>query len=292
MSKQNILRTRTLGRTGYANSIAVFGAYAVSQAKPDETHRCMNHITNLGVNYIDVAPLYGQAEENLGPWLSSHREEIFLACKTMERASEEAKLELENSLKKLQADSLDLYQLHAVTNFEELDIVTCKGGAIESLIDAKHKELTQYIGITSHGNEAPGVLLEAINRFDFDVVVYPINFIQYSNPIYRMYSETLLQQCNEREIGVLTIKAIAKQPWGEETPTYNTWYKPFSEPNNIQKAIDFVLSQPVSGLITVGDLKLLDLVLDACMNFTPMDDYHQIQLINSADKTMTIFPEH
>lgn len=292
MAKKNIIQTRILGRTGYPNSMAVFGAFAVAQSTPDETYQIMNQAVSVGVNYIDVAPLYGQAEENLGPWLSNNRKKIFLACKTMERTGEEATIELFNSFNKLQVSSLDLYQLHAVTNFEELDKVTSKGGAIDSLVDAKEKGLTRYIGITSHGNEAPGVLLEAINRFDFDVVVYPINFIQYANPIYRMYSETLLQQCSERGIGVLAIKAIAKQPWGEQTPTYNTWYNPFEDPDEIQKAINFVLSQPISGLITVGDLILLPKVLNACKNFTQMDDLHQTELINSADHFLTIFSEH
>jgi len=283
------MQTRRLGRTGHMSSVAIFGSFAVSECSQEVADGIMESVIAAGVNHIDVAPSYGAAEERLGPWLSMERERFFLGCKTTERTKKGALADLQRSLNHLQVDSFDLYQLHAVTNFEELDQVTRPGGALEGIIEARDSGLTRFIGITGHGNEAPGVLLEALKRFEFDAIMFPLNFIQYANPIYRMYAETLLLQCREKDVGTMTIKSIAKEPWGDEEHRYLTWYRPFTDSVEIQESINFVLSQDVAGLCTAGDPQLLPQILEACQNFTPMRESNQVQMINSANQYQTIF---
>ncbi len=283
------METRRLGRTGHMSTVAIFGAFAVSQATQREADRVMEAIMVAGVNHIDVAPSYGLAEERLGPWLARERERFFLGCKTTERTKEGAATEMRRSLDQLQVDRFDLYQLHAVTTFKELDQVTQAGGALEAIIEGREAGLTDYIGITGHGVEAPAVFLEALRRFDFDTVLFPINFVMYANPDYRKDAEDLLQICHEKEVGTMIIKSIARGPWGEQPKRYNTWYWPFTDAQSIQRAINFVLSQEVTGLCTVGDASILTDVLLACENFTPLNAVEQEALIGSAGKYQPLF---
>jgi predicted aldo/keto reductase-like oxidoreductase len=167
---------------------------------------------------------------------------------------------------------------------DELDQVTGKGGALEAIIDAKEEGLTHYIGITGHGNQAPMVFLEALRRFDFDSILFPINFVQFARQNYREKSLELLALCQEKDIGVMVIKAIAARPWGEQDRKYSCWYEPFDSPEMIQKGVDFALSQPgVTGLCTTGDIKILPMFLEACAKFSPMNQDVQQALINQVD---------
>jgi aryl-alcohol dehydrogenase-like predicted oxidoreductase len=273
------MERRRFGRTGHESSVAIFGAAAfweVSQAEADAT---MERVLAAGVNHIDVAPQYGLAEERLGPWLVSHRDEFFLGCKTMERTRVGAEGELQRSLDRLRTDRLDLYQLHAVTSLEELDAVTGPGGALEALVEAREAGLTSWLGITGHGVDAPAVFLEALRRFPFDSVLFPLNFVQMADPAYRRDTEELLTRCRELDVGTMIIKSITRSPWGEHAETHTTWYRPFEEPAQIQSAVDFVLSLDVTGICTAGDTRLLPLVLDACERSTPMDATARERLI-------------
>ena len=283
------MKKRRFGRTGHESSIAIFGAAAffdISQQKADEV---MEYVLSTEINHIDVAPGYGDAEIRLGPWLAKYRDRFFLGCKTQERTKSAAAEELRRSLEKLQVDKFDLFQLHAVTNMEELDKVTAVGGALEAIIEAREEGLLDYIGITGHGLEVPKVFLEAIERFDFDSILFPINFILYENSEYRDNAQALLQACKQRDIGSMVIKHIAKGPWGEDDKTHTTWYRPFDEKNWIQKCVDFVLSQPISGVCTPGDITLLPLVVDACQNFQTMDSAEQKELISKTHQFEHLF---
>ena len=274
------MEKRRFGRSGHESSIAIFGAAAFFDISQDKADRVMEYVLSTEINHIDVAPGYGEAEIRLGPWLANHRERFFLGCKTQERTKSAAAEELRRSLEKLQVDRFDLFQLHAVTDMEELDQVTAMGGALEAIVEAREEGLLDYIGITGHGLEVPKVFLEAIERFDFDSVLFPINFILYENSEYRDKAQALLHTCKQRDIGSMVIKHIAKGPWGEDDKTHTTWYRPFDEENWIQKCVDFVLSQPISGVCTAGDITLLPLVVDACQNFQPMDSVDQNELIS------------
>jgi aryl-alcohol dehydrogenase-like predicted oxidoreductase len=284
--------TRRFGRTGHLSTVAIFGTAALYTGTPEMTNRAMEQILAAGVNHIDIAPGYGKAEDLMGPWIEKTRQQIFLGCKTQLRTKGEAAAELRRSLEKLRTDKFDLHQLHAVTNFEELDQVTGLGGALEALIAARDEGLTDYIGITGHGNQSPAVFIEALRRFDFDTVLFPINFVQFGIPEYREKALELLSVCQEKDVGVMIIKAVARRPWGEREHTYDCWYEPFDTPDIIQQGVNFALSQPgVTGLCTTGDVKILPLFLEACQNFEPLDQDRQVALIESATQhaAVTIF---
>lgn len=283
------MQKRRLGRTGQLSSVAILGAVALSGIPQSEADKAMERVIEAGVNHIDVAPSYGDAEVKLGSWMVKERARFFLGCKTAERSKKEAAEELQRSLERLHVDSFDLYQLHGVTNMETLDQVTGAGGALEAILEAREQGLTRFVGITGHGLEAPVVFLEALNRFDFDTVLFPLNFILYANPKYKNDAETLLKQCRRREVGVMIIKSIAQAPWGDGAKTRATWYKPFENEAMIQKGVDFALSQDVTGLCSAGDVNLLPKFLQACENFSPMDADQQAALIAKAEEHESIF---
>jgi aryl-alcohol dehydrogenase-like predicted oxidoreductase len=283
------METRRFGRTGHNSSIAIFGAFAVSQATQAEADGIMEKVITAGVNHIDVAPSYGHAELRLGPWMARERERFFLGCKTMERTKEGAAAEMQRSLERLQVDSFDLYQLHAITSFEELDQVTGPNGALEALIAARDAGFTRYIGITGHGVDVPDVFLEALSRFDFDSILFPVNFIQYADPAYRRSAEELLKVCRQKDIGTMAIKSIAKRPWGDLPQTHITWYQPFLELEHIQEGVNFALTQDITGICTSGDPEVLPMVLRACENFTPLTKSEQENLISQAHQYEPLF---
>jgi aryl-alcohol dehydrogenase-like predicted oxidoreductase len=283
------MEKRRLGRTRHQSTVAIFGAAAFYETTPDIVDKVMEQVVRAGINHIDVAPGYGMAEDLLGPWLEKERQHFFLGCKTQLRKKDDAANELRRSLEKLRVDNFDLFQLHAVTTMEELDQVTDPGGALEAILEARDEGLTNYIGITGHGNDVPGVFIEALERFDFDTVLFPINFVQYANLEYRRTTEKLLEVCRQRDIGRMIIKSVAKQPWGDRKKTYTTWYEPFDEIETIQEGVNFALSQDISGLCTPADVDILPLFLDACEEFTPMSIEQQADLIAQAGRFATIF---
>ncbi len=283
------MQTRRFGRSGHLSTLAIFGAAVFWEIDPAGAEKILDTILERGVNHIDVAPSYGQAEERIGPWLPAHREQFFLGCKTMERTRKGAAAELRRSLKKLRTDHFDLYQMHAITTLEELDAVTRKGGALEAIQAARATGLTRFVGITGHGADSPAIFLEALRRFDFDSVLFPVNFIQYANPAYRRNAEELLRQCRAKDVGVMAIKSISRGPWGERQHTHTTWYQPFEDREQVRQAVDFVLSQDVTGICTAGDTQVLPLVLEACENFKPMEKEAQEKLIGTAGAFEPLF---
>ena len=283
------MQTRVFGRTNHASTIAIFGAAAFWQITPSKAEEVFESVVAAGINHIDVAPSYGQAEERLGPILTHYPDKFFIGCKTMERTREGAKAELHRSLEKLQRDHFDLYQFHAVTQFSELDEIFQSGGALEAVLEAQQQGLLKYIGITGHGVDAPAIYLEALRRFDFDSILFPLNFVQYANPVYRANAEALIKECRQKNVGTMVIKTITKSPWNEREHTHSTWYEPFSDQAMVQKSVDFALSQDVTGLCTAGDITVLPLVLEACKNFSPMSVAEQESLVKSAGQYQPLF---
>jgi len=283
------METRRFGRTNHMSTVAIFGAVAFGDTSQPEADRIMEKVISAGVNHIDVAPSYGQAEARIGPWMPRERDRFFLGCKTTERTKESAWKELRASLKRLQTGNFDLYQLHAVTTFEELDAVTAKGGALEAAVEARQRGLTRFIGITGHGVDAPAIYLEALRRFDFDSVLFPLNFVQMANPKYRKDAETLITECRRMDVGTMIIKSITKGPWGDGPKTATTWYEPFSEMDMVQRAVNFALSHDVTGLCTAGDIHTLPKVLEACEHFTPLSSEEREKLIESGRNYQPLF---
>lgn len=283
------METRTFGRTKHKSTVAIFGAaafYEVSQLQADKT---MELVIASGINHIDVAPSYGQAQERLGPWIKTERDRFFLGCKTMERTKETAHRELHQSLEKLFTNRFDLYQFHAVNTMAELDQITRPGGAMEAVLEAQEEGLLAYVGITGHGLEVPRIFLEALRRYRFDSVLLPLNFALFSNSDYLVAVNELLLQCSVSDVGVMVIKSIAKGPWGEKQKTNTTWYEPFTDDEWIQKCIHFSLSQPVTGICTPADISLLPTVIRACETFHQMNTFEQGELVAKASNFAPLF---
>jgi predicted aldo/keto reductase-like oxidoreductase len=281
--------TRRFGRTGHMSTIVVFGAFAVGLLSQKEADAVMDLVLAHGVNHIDVAPSYADAELRLGPWLQKHRERFFLGCKTQLRDKKEARAELHRSLERLRVDRFDLFQLHAVATMEDLEACFAPGGSLEAIVEARDEGLTDYLGITSHGLQAPAVLIEALNRFDFDSLLFTLNFQMWADEAYRRDTSTLIQMADERDIGTMVIKTWARGPWGGKEPRYHTWYEPFDDTEMIEKTLRFNLSQPVTAAISAGDARLLPMILDAAERFQPMDDAEQAALLATAGQYQSIF---
>ena len=283
------MEKRWFGRSEHMSTVAIFGAAAFWEIEQKDADKVMEMVIEAGVNHIDVAPSYGQAEERIGPWMPRERGRFFLGCKTMERTKKSAIDEMQGSLNRLQTDHFDLYQLHAVTNMEELDACTMTGGALEALVEARQQGLTRYIGITGHGVEAPRLFVEALKRFDFDSVTFPLNFVQMSNPAFRKDAEELIALCKEKDVGTMIIKTVTKGPWGEKEKTATTWYEPFDQMEEIQAAVNFALSYEVTGLCTAGDTKVLPMVLKACRNFSPLNQAQREEMLQSGQQFEPLF---
>jgi aryl-alcohol dehydrogenase-like predicted oxidoreductase len=300
------MERRRLGRTGHLSSVVIFGAAAVGMVDEATAAAALDRALGAGVNQIDVAPTYGEAELRVGPWLVRHREAIFLACKTRERTKDGAAKELRRSLTRLRTDHVDLYQLHAVTDMDTLDEALAPGGALEAFLEAREEGLLRYIGITGHGHQAPAVFAEALRRFAFDTVMFPLNAVLYANPTYRRDAQALLARCQEHDVGAQIIKSAARQPWAgagvrrliTRMPTpeerarlpYTTWYEPHDRQEAIDQAVWFVLSQPgVSAIASSGDVRILDRVLDSVGRLRPLSAAEQEAIVAAADPAMTVF---
>lgn len=300
------MERRRLGRTGHQSSVVIFGAAAVGMVNEATAATALGRAFEAGVNHIDVAPTYGEAERRIGPWLALHRASMFLGCKTRDRTKEGAAKELRRSLELLHTDHVDLYQLHGVTDLEILDAALSPGGALEAFLEAKDEGLLRHIGITGHGHQAPAVFAEALRRFDFDTVMFPLNPVLYANPSYRRDAQALLSRCREKDVGVQIIKSAARQPWEgaavmrevmrvpppavRERMPYTTWYEPHDQQAAIDQAVWFVLSQPgVTAIASAGDVRILPRVLDAASRFRALSDAEQEAIAASADPAQTIF---
>jgi predicted aldo/keto reductase-like oxidoreductase len=269
----------------------MFGAAslgAVSQAEADQS---ISFALAHGVNHFDTAASYGHAEERMGPWMAKIRKDIFLATKTGERTKEKAKAEIYRSLERLQTDSLDLLQLHAVGTLEELDKCTARGGSLEAAIEAKEEGIVKAIGITGHGHQAPATHFEALRRYPFETLLLPLNFRLYSIPEYRHDFDRLLEEANRREVPVRVIKAIAKGPWpAEGARPYATWYEPFDQQHVIDACVHFVLSFPgISGFASAGDIHLFPKIVDAVERFGSMTNEEAERILTSIDNYASPF---
>jgi predicted aldo/keto reductase-like oxidoreductase len=283
------MEKRRFGRTGHMSTVIVFGAFAVGQVDQRQADATMELLMAHGVNHIDVAPSYHDAELRLGLWLEKHRDRFFVGCKTQLRGQDEAWEELQRSLGRLRIDAFDLYQLHAVTSMEELDRCFAPGGSLQAILDARDQGLTRYIGITSHGLQAPAVQREALRRFDFDSLLFPLNFKLWADEDYHRDLQALLEMAADRDVGTMVIKTWAKQPWGERQQEYHTWYEPFDQPDQVEQALRFALSQPVTAAISAGDNRLVPAILAAAERFEPMAAEEQSALLETAPDYEIIF---
>lgn len=257
------IATLPFGSLAHQSTRTLFGAAALGAVTQDDADRTLELLLQYGVNHIDVAAGYGDAELRIAPWLKRYPKQFFLATKTGERSAEGGKEELHRSLDRLGVDYINLWQLHNLADPIEWDIALSPGGVIAAAIEAKEQGLIGGIGITGHGLQIAATHRRSLERFPFDSVLLPYNYITLQDTYYAAHFDALVATCQERNIAVQTIKSIAYQPWLGQEHTRVTWYKPLEEQDEIDAAVWWVLERPGIFLNTVGDIALLPRVLDA-----------------------------
>jgi predicted aldo/keto reductase-like oxidoreductase len=278
-------------KEGIDLSIIGFGGIVVVGMEQKEANKTVADSIDAGVNYFDVAPSYwdGEAEEKLGKALKPHRKNIFLACKTTERDAKGAANELEISLKRVGVDYFDLYQFHAVTEMEEVEQIFAPDGAVETFVKAQKEGKIRFIGFSAHSEEAALALLD---RFGFDSVLFPINFVNYA---HSNFGPRVVDKAKEKKAAILALKALAHTPWPEgaeeEEKIYSKcWYKPVVKESLAEKALRFTLSQDITAAIPPGDERLYQMALNLAQRFKPMTDKEIGQLMQEAKGTPSLFP--
>ena len=261
------IATQPFGRSGHMSTRTIFGAASLGSVTQEEADRTLEVVLQYGVNHIDVASSYGDAELRIAPWLDQHRAHFYLATKSDARTAKEAKEELHRSLERMRVDYVDLWQLHNLVDPIEWDIALSPGGAIEVAVEAMAQGLIRAVGVTGHGLQIAATHRRSLERFDFDAVLLPYNYITMQKPYYAENFNALLSTCQERNVAVQTIKSIAYRPWMGREHTRTTWYTPLEDQKDIDMAVHWVLKQPGIFLNTVGDIALLPKVLDAANRF-------------------------
>jgi aryl-alcohol dehydrogenase-like predicted oxidoreductase len=260
-----VIARAPFGRTGHDSARTLFGAAALSRVTQPVADGVLDVLLEHGVNHIDTAASYGDAELRIAPWLAgAGRDRFFVATKTGKRTYREARDEIRLSLERLGTDHLDLIQLHNLVDQTEWDTAFAADGALRAAVEARDAGLVRFIGVTGHGLQAPAQHTRSLRRFDFDSVLFPYNYVQLRDPVYARDVGALMSLCEERGAAMQTIKAITLGPWqGERPATPTTWYEPLHDQQDIDLAVRWVLGDPRVFLNTVGDVGLLPLVLDA-----------------------------
>jgi len=279
----------SFGRTNHQSSRVIFGAAALSSVSQAVADRTLDVLMAHGINHIDVAASYGDAELRVKPWLRNARDSFFLATKTGERKAAGAREELHRSLDRLGVDHVDLWQLHNLADPIEWDTALSPGGAIDAAVEAREEGLVRWIGVTGHGAQIAANHRRSIARFDFDSVLLPYNFVTMQSPYYAENFEALVAACAERGTAVQTIKSIALRPWAGRTHTRTTWYQPLEDQGDIDLAVWWVLGRPGVFLNTVGDVDLLPRVLDAAERFEKRPDDTAMRALIERSKSEPLF---
>jgi aryl-alcohol dehydrogenase-like predicted oxidoreductase len=272
---------RRLGRLGRENSVLIFGGAALSQVSEEEADQAISLALEAGVDHFDTAADYGDSELHYGRWMPEIRDHIFLSTKSGERDGDEARRQIEASLERLQVDNVDLIQLHAVCDLEDLDRATRTGGALEAAIEARDEGLVGAVGITGHGHEAPATHLEALRRYPFETVLTPWSFILSTDDDYSRDFEALVEEIKRQDAGLMTIKTISRRNWPEGNPLEGqrraTWYEPFEEQEHLDAAVSFVLAyEEITGIAMVGDVGLIGPMIEAERRRMPVEEATEV----------------
>ena len=236
-------------------------------SRQEEADRTMELLMKHGINHIDTAASYGDAELRIGPWMNGDRNEFFLATKTGERTYGRRATRFHRSLERMRTDTVDLIQLHALVDPDEWKVAMGDGGALEAVIEAREQGLVKFIGVTGHEITVAKCTRTALQRFDFDSVLLPYNYPLMQNPHYAGNFEKLVAACQQRNVAVQTIKSLARGPWGDKPQTRACWYEPCEDQADIDRAVHWVLSRPGVFLNTIGDIHVLPKMLDAADRF-------------------------
>ena len=263
---------RRLGRLGHQSSVLIYGAAALGEVSQDVADASVQEALDGGINHFDVAASYGEAELRLGPWMPEIRDRIFLASKTGERGGEAAWAQINASLERLQTDRLDLLQLHAIGDRDELDRATGPDGALHAAVRAQEEGLIASVGITGHGPHAAATHLEAMRRHPFATVLTPLNPVLWRDEQFRADYADLVAEVTRQDVGLMTIKSVSRRNWPQPgRHDYATWYEPFAEADLIRSAVSWVLAhEEITGLATAGDVRLLSFILAAERDRAPV----------------------
>ena len=282
---------QSFGRTGHMSTRTLFGAAALSRVTQVEADRTLEVLLQYGVNHIDTAVMYGDAELRIGPWMERYRGHFFLATKTEQRTYQGAWDELHGSLERLRVDHVDLWQMHILVDPKDWAVAMGPGGALEAFVEAREQGLVRFLGVTGHGLTVAAMHQRSLERFDFDSVLLPYNYLLMQNPRYAADFEALVATCQERNVAVQTIKSIARRPWGDRERTRNTWYEPLEDQADIDRAVHWALSRPGIFVNTVGDIHLLPKVLDAASRFQATPSEEAMEELATGVEMAPIFTE-
>ena len=284
-----MIPTATFGRTGHRSSRVIFGAAALSQVSQGDADRTLALVERHGVNHIDTAASYGEAELRLGPWLERNRDAVFLATKTGERTARAAADEIRRSLERLRVDSVDLIQLHNLVDEAEWSTALGPGGALEAALEARDEGLVRFIGVTGHGVEVAARHRASLERFDFDSVLLPYSYVMMRNADYARAFEALAATCRERDVALQTIKAVTRRPWGARPQDRATWYEPFEDSDALELAVHWVLGRDDVFLNSVGDIDVLPRVLEAAERFQARPSDARMAAMHEAQAVVPLF---
>lgn len=285
-----MISKQPFGRTGHASTKIIFGAYALSNATQAEADSVLEILLKYGVNHIDTAPMYGNAEKCIGAWMEKHRDDFFIATKSRSRTYEGAWKNLQRSLDLLRVDYVDLWQMHGLTNPAGWEKAMGPGGALEAFIEARDKGLVRFLGVTGHGGKVPAMHKRSIECFDFDTVLLPYSYWQMQDPRYAADFNELIGLCHKRNVAVQSIKSIARRPWENRPKTYNTYfYEPLDTHDAIEKSVHWAMGLPESFLITAGDMQLLPKMLAAAYRYEKRPSDSEMKAVRDEFDIQPIF---
>ena len=284
------IEKRMFGRTGHESSRVIFGAAALKECDQGVADRTLEVLFEYGVNHIDVAPRYGDAELRVGAWMPRHRKEFFLATKTDQRSYKGAREQIRRSLDRLQTDHVDLMQMHALINPDEWDQAMGEDGALRAIVEAREEGLVRFIGVTGHGWTIPTMHRRSLKRFAFDSVLMPWNWQMKDHRGYGVDFQETREMCRKRNVAVQTIKSIARGPWAAGvTQNRACWYQPLEEEEDIRAAVHWVLAEEDLFLNSVGDTELLPTVLKVAAERGEMPTVSSMEAMAKRSGLQTIF---
>jgi aryl-alcohol dehydrogenase-like predicted oxidoreductase len=268
-----MIERHRFGRTGRSSPRILFGAAALGAMRQERADAVLETLLEFGIDHLDTAASYGDAELRMAPWLRTERARFFVASKTAERRAGPARESIHRSLERLGIDRLDLIQLHNLTDEAGWQTAMGPGGALEAALDARSEGLVDWIGVTGHGTQAPAMHLRSLARFDFDSVLVPYSFPLMQAAEYASDFDRLIDTCRERSVAVQTIKSIARRRWRPDSAARRfAWYEPLADPEAIRRAVHFVLALPGVFLNSSSDATLLRIVLEAARDFDARRD--------------------
>ena len=283
----NPIAKRTLGKTGEKLSMIGFGGIVVMNEDTGAASNIVAEAVDRGINYFDIAPSYGNAQERLGPALAPYRKNVFLACKTEGRTKDDSRKQLEESLRLLKTDHVDLYQFHALTKMKELDTVLGPGGAMETMEAAKKEGKIRYIGFSVHSQETA---LAALDRYNFDTILFPVNWVLFTQA---EFGPKILKKAQEKQMGILALKSMAKTVWPadqkENHPEPKCWYQPAAFPDEASLGLRWTLGHPITAAVPPGDERYFRLAMDVAQNYKPLEAHEEQALLSGAHGAEPIF---